>query len=498
VLAVFNLDSVSVALVERMLGEGRLPVLAALRERGRNRPLDAPLLYFGDRATAQTGVEPPDHGVYFPLQWSPAEQRLRSALAQPMPRTVWERVADAGGRTLLLDPYEAQPPRRFAGVAISGVQFTHSVVLQRWAAPAGVDRELMRMLGRPQEVDDAYGTMDPPILRRLEVQLLGGLERLTRAALHFLGRQSFDLIWIELGATHLAGHHFWPRETDDPAHRTWKAAVLETVYETADEAMGRILSALPKDADVLAFSEVGMGPNRSRTDVLPEMLRRVLGEDGNGGDGSRQPGGLIWRVRSAIPPRWRLRATQAVPDAVALRLWALLHMRGVDWKRTRAFVLPSDHDAYIRLNVKGRERDGIVDPAETEALIEEIDAGLRSFCDPDGVPWVAAVHSISAMLGSGANDGHLPDLLVTWNDRPTGRDDTAVSPELGTVTRRGVGVGRAGNHDEGSWILAVAGDTEPREPSRPARLVDLPATVCELLGADVVGLAGEPLLARRR
>jgi predicted AlkP superfamily phosphohydrolase/phosphomutase len=494
VLAVFNLDSVSVSLVERMLAEGRLPILASLRERGRYRALVSPLLYFGDRATAQTGIEPADHGLYFPLQWSPAEQRLRSAFDDPFPRTVWDRVSDVGRRTLLLDPYEGRPPRRFAGVAISGVQFTHSVVLQRWAAPPGVERRLMRRLGRSREVDDAYGTMDARILRHLETQLLGGLDRLTRAALHFLGRESFDLVWLEFGATHLAGHHYWPREIDDPGHRSWKAAVLEKVYETADAAMGRILAALPEDADVLVFSEVGMGANRSRTDVLPEMLRRVLGD--SGGDRG-QPGSLIWRVRSTVPPRWRLRVTQAVPDAVALRLWAFLQMRGVDWSRTRAFALPSDHDAYIRLNVRGRERDGIVEPSEVDALMDEIDAGLRSFSDPDGAPWAADVHRVAAALGSGANDGHLPDLLVTWNDRPTGRDDTASSPEFGTVKRRGSGVGRAGNHNEGSWILAVAGGAEPRGPTRAARLVDLPATICALLGADTAGLAGEPLLVPR-
>ena len=119
--------------------------------------------------------------------------------------------------------------------------------------------------------------------------------------------------------------------------------------------MGRILAATAEDADVILFSEVGMGSNRSRTDVLPEMLRRVLGEGGDSGAG---PGGLIWRVRSSIPARWRLRATQAVPDRIALKLWAFLHMRGVDWRRTQAFVLPSDHDGYVRLNVRGREREG--------------------------------------------------------------------------------------------------------------------------------------------
>ncbi len=489
-LAVFNLDSVSVSLVERMVAEGRLPTLASLKERGRHLPLTAPLVYFGDRATAQTGIEPPDHGLYFPLQWSPAGQRLYSAFDELLPRTVWERVSEAGRRTLLLDPYEGRPPRRFSGVAISGIQFTHSVVLQRWAAPRGVEKTVTSTLGRSHEVDDAYG-MDTSSLRRLEAQVLAAPERLERAALHFLERDAFVLVWVEFGAAHLAGHHFWPLETDEPAHRSAKAAVLERVYETADAAMGRILARLPENADVIVFSEVGMGANCSRTDVLPEMLTRVLaGERRDGGE----PGSLIWKVRSAIPPRWRLRVTKTVPDALVMRLWAFLQLRGVDWSRTRAFALPSDHDAYIRLNVRGRERDGIVEARDVEALIEEVDAGLRSFRDPEGVPWVAEVHRVTDALGTGTNDGHLPDLVVTWNNRPTGRDDRASSPEFGLVERRGVGVGRSGNHVEGAWLLTVPGTTEPRDPGRPARLVDLPATICALLGAETDGLAGEPLL----
>jgi predicted AlkP superfamily phosphohydrolase/phosphomutase len=491
VLAVFNLDSVGVALVERMLGEGRLPVLASLHERGAHRPLTSPLLYFGDRATVQTGIGPADHGLYFPLQWSPREQRLRSQYDEPLPQTVWERVSRAGRRTLLLDPYETRAPRGFAGVALSGVQFTHSVVLRRWASPPSAAREVARLVGRSREVDDAYGAMDAQILRHLQTQLLSGLDRLARAALHFLDRDDYDLVWVEFGATHLAGHHFWPRETEDPAHRSWKAGVLEQVYEAADAAMGRILAALPADADVLVFSEVGMGPNCSRTDVVPEMLRRVLGE---GGDEGGRPGGLIWRVRSAVPPRWRLRVTQAVPDELALRLWAFLHMRGADWSRTTAFVLPSDHDAYIRLNVKGREREGIVEPRDVDELCDEIAAGLRSFRDPKGVPWVQDVHRLAHVLGSGANDAHLPDLLVTWSNRPTGRDDEAASPSFGTIRRRGIGVARAGNHTDGSWVLAVPGTATQREPSRPARLADVPATTCAVLGADAEGMVGEPLL----
>ena len=46
-----------------------------------------------------------------------------------------------------------------------------------------------------------------------------------------------------------------------------------------------------------------------------------------------------------------------------------------DWSQVRAFALPSDTTGYVRLNLRGRERDGIVSPAAAEALRDEIAQG---------------------------------------------------------------------------------------------------------------------------
>ena len=46
----------------------------------------------------------------------------------------------------------------------------------------------------------------------------------------------------------------------------------------------------------------------------------------------------------------------------------------IDWARTRAFSLPSDMTAYVRVNLKGREPEGVVAAGhEYEALCDELD-----------------------------------------------------------------------------------------------------------------------------
>lgn len=498
-LGVFLFDAVNVPLLERMLAEGRLPALAALRARGRWQPIASPAQYFGDRETAHSGVEVAEHGQTFPFQWSAAEQRLRFVTSFDVPEAVWERVARAGGRSLVIDPYESRPPARQVGTVVSGWQFAHAAVLQRWASPRAAYRTFSRHFGRGPEVADVYGR---PSIRGLELlrrQLLDAPRRATRLAADLLSRDRYDLAWVELHSGHMAGHHFWDLahlagdRLDERRRLELEATVAES-YAAMDTAVGEIVSALPPRADILVLSEAGMASNRSRSDLLPEMLARLLtGARTDDGAGTAA-GRAMWSVRAAVPARARLTATRILPNAVAMELAARIFMRGVDWRRTRAFALPSDHDGYIRLNLRGRERDGIVAPGDADALVDEIRDGLASFTDPDGTPSVAGVDRVEDLVGRGKRSGRLPDLIVRWSARPALPIPGVTSPRYGDVRRRGLGIGRSGNHVDGSWVLAVPGSARTAEQSRPPRLVDVAATVSSLLGADATGLAGEPLL----
>ena len=102
--------------------------------------------------------------------------------------------------------------------------------------------------------------------------------------------------------------------------------------------------------------------NTSRADLLPEMLRAILDPEHHAPD--EAPSGSIWRLRAALPSGLRAKVAGLLPEKVALDLTARLEVRGFDWSRTRAFAHPAENQGYIRLNLRGRERDGIVDPAD--------------------------------------------------------------------------------------------------------------------------------------
>jgi predicted AlkP superfamily phosphohydrolase/phosphomutase len=84
---------------------------------------------------------------------------------------------------------------------------------------------------------------------------------------------------------------------------------------------------------------------------------------------------------------------------------------GVDWSRSRAFALGL---GGIFLNIKGRESQGVVDPAEAESLADEIAARLSGLRD-DEVDAVAIREVYPAhSLFSGPYTEDAPDLVVGY------------------------------------------------------------------------------------
>ena len=503
-ICVLQFDSASVRVLDRMLARGELPHLGAAIDRGRRVELRTPAADFAAGAfySLYSGVALADHGIFYPFQWSASEQRARYATAFEAPPPVWERFAGTGLRTLAIDPYESRPPRHGAdGVFVCGWGFSDRVVLPRWSHPRDALRRLERRHGRGPGATEVFGAPSARRLLRLRERLLRAPGRIATLATEQLREGRFDLVWLTFSAAHLGGHAFWDLshlgpETLGDRDAELLAGTLGEIYAEVDRAIGEVIEALPPDADLVITSAVGMDANTSRADLLPEMLAAVLA---GGPLQSGQPGGLVWRLRGAVPGGARAAVADLIPRRAALELTARLELRGHDWPATRAFAHPADNQGYIRLNVAGRERQGVVAPGAEEELLATIGSGLESFRLADGSPAVAAVERIADAY-AGEHLSRLPDLVVRWSEVPSIGPERVASERFGEVARHGAGSGRSGNHTAGdAWAVLAPGSASTVEPDRPPRLEDVAATICELLGLPEdrrQGIAGRPLLAR--
>ena len=85
--------------------------------------------------------------------------------------------------------------------------------------------------------------------------------------------------------------------------------------------------------------------------------------------------------------------------------------RDADWSKTRVYGLGINS---LYLNMKGRERDGIVgDGAQREALLEELIAKLEAIRDVDGNQVIQKVYR-SDRVYKGAHTSLAPDLIIGY------------------------------------------------------------------------------------
>jgi len=88
-------------------------------------------------------------------------------------------------------------------------------------------------------------------------------------------------------------------------------------------------------------------------------------------------------------------------------------LRGVDWSRTKAYCLGL---SGMFLNLKGRERSGVVEPgSEAETLKAEIAAKLKGLIDPDTSGVAIREAFDTAAVYAGPYLQNAPDLLIGYN-----------------------------------------------------------------------------------
>ena len=96
----------------------------------------------------------------------------------------------------------------------------------------------------------------------------------------------------------------------------------------------------------------------------------------------------------------------------------------VDWSRTRAYALGLNG---LYVNLKGRERDGVVEPGARAALVEEIAGKLLGTIDPQtGKAAITKAYRREQVYRLSGNESVAPDLIVGYAKGTRGSDESAL------------------------------------------------------------------------
>ena len=287
--------------------------------------------------------------------------------------------------------------------------------------------------------------------------------------LHRIDTKQWDLLVGVIESTDRVKHMMW--RLIDPAHPKYDKALaakfgdsIERVYRKCDDFTGEVMSRVDPGTPILIVSDHGFHSFRQsvnlNTWLVQEGFMAIRGQQP--GDKKLQDlfgGGTFWE--------------------------------NVDWTRTRAYAMGL---GQIYLNLKGREGHGVVPPADSNAVQDDLAARLLTMTDPKtGAPMVTAVYKRddiykgpfvqnASELQVGLADGY----RVSWQSTLGGSPPGIVYPNM-----------KKWSGDHGSYDYKETSGT--LISSRPlgverADITDIAPTVLKFFGVPIPGqIDGKPI-----
>jgi predicted AlkP superfamily phosphohydrolase/phosphomutase len=545
-VAAIGVDAAEWSLMEELFATGELPHLAAVRERSAVARLEDPVDFRTGLVWEHflTGRGAAGNRRWGAVEFDPSTYEVWQEGARP--ETPFY-AADPPLRAVIFDVPYASPARPVDGAVVVGWG-GHDPGYPRASEPPGLLREIDARFGPHPACGNDYDIVwyRPDAIDRLCDGLIVGARRRADAAAWLLRRYpDWELFLTVLSEPHSAGEQLWHGiDPELPTATSSTAALagrrLREVYRAVDDAVGRIVATLPDDAAVVVFSMHGMAGNTADVPsmvLLPELLYRLqTGDVRMHGEADIPPGTLVipyrgWTPhvrglfgdRASLAQRVRGKAgglrrrlaghgdgapveaavgvlghpipaeTDLTPDDIGIPRstvdWQIALQYREWWPCLEAFALPTFYDGRIRLNVVGRERDGIVPVAAYDEVCDRLERELLDCRDAHtGQPLVSRVDR-PRRDDPMACHGPDADLLVVWATAT----DTLEHPRVGRVGP--VPYRRTGGHSSHGFAFVAGPGIEPTDLGVCGAL-DVTPTVVELLGRPIPpALEGTSLLA---
>lgn len=466
-----GLDAADGRLVRRLMAEGRMPALARLAAAGRWGTVTSPAP-IGSGAvwpTFFTGLDPDRHGLFGEFNWHADRMTLeRPSFAHLVP--FWSHLAQEGGRATVLDVPFAPVIGHDNLVEVADWGAHDWLGGRRVVRPPPVEASLADLLVTPHPLSagpvDSAGPGDVEGLRHVVRSCTTGARMRGDLAIRLLDAAPADLLLAVFGEAHRASHLLW--HTIDADHPAWREGIgvlpvdlrngLLDVFAAIDEQIGRIVSHAGDEASVIVFALHGMQPARGIPAFLGDVLER-WGFATRRGWSERSmrehAGALAAAAKRRLPGALKAAYYRRVPKSVTLQLaQPSMPVPPWDWSRTKAFSLPTDQHGWIRLNLAGREAQGVVPADRYESTCGELRDRLLRLSSAEGL----LVHDVLLTADqAGGPPVHLPDLVVHWSRLTCRARLRLTSPPLDSPP---IGLKFVSQHDHDGFFVAAGVGTE--------------------------------------
>lgn len=290
-------------------------------------------------------------------------------------KRLWDYLAEYGKRSCLIGVPPSYPPYRINGNLISC--FITPSINNEYTHPQSLKNEIEDIVGE-YKFDVSFRIEDRD---KVLNELYDMTEKRFKLIKHLLKKESWDLfMFVEIGVDRLH-HAFWKfYAKDHPKYipNNKYEHVVREYYKFVDEHIGELIDIVDDDTFILTVSDHGTTSMKGCFCINEWLIKEG------------------YLVLNSYPDK------QTPIDKC-----------DVDWSRTKAWGW-GGYYARIFINVKDREKNGIIPKEEYETFREELRKKLLDIKGPNGEKFDNKVYTPEELYGTAIGDK--PDLMVYFDN----------------------------------------------------------------------------------
>jgi len=416
---IIGIDGATFDIILPMIKAGQLPNIDKLVKNGVYGNLKSvfPPVTFPAWTSFKTGKNPAKHGVFDFVKGIPytQEQVCDISLGDVREKSFWKILSDYGCKVGIINVPTTYPPEKVNGVFISG--FGTPSLDNEFVYPPELKQILLNDL--KYELDIIERRIDGKEDEFIK-KLTNMTEKLTNTVSYLLKNYDFDFFMVNFMAADQTQHFFFGyRDPRHPLYKPDKARygdAIEDIYTLIDKQIGTILSKITDDTNILLVSDHGFGP-LLKIVYLNEWLKN------EGYLKLKREGHLLPKIKN-IPQKIAIKLSSKITSNLAKYLPKSMKEKAnnyiswtkdIDWSETKAYS--GGHPGKIFINLKGREKEGVVIPGEEyEAVINDLKKKLSEWKSPESGEKIVDRIYRKEEIYKGRYFDIAPDLMVIMRD----------------------------------------------------------------------------------
>ncbi len=421
-LILLCMDSAEQSFIKKWAEQGYLPTIASIMNKGFWGTTSGTEIMseHGIWLSMMSGVPRSKHNYYY---WRPLKtgtyDLIHADLRKVEAKPFWHLFKNNGKTIATIDIPEVYPVEDLDGIQLANWA-PHNPRFEKLTVPSSMLKEIDDNFPLDEVVDEILNCSvdeDRKILRKLHNQL----ELKGKLCREILSKNKYDFIAFNFFECHVAGHQFATYSPEFPysaKNQERGAGDLEhatrEIYQALDKEFATLMSMLPDNTNVVIVSEIGIQADFPSQKLTEDFCIKLGYQVAN--TKSLNP---MTIARRLVPERWRVAVSKNFPKSTREQLYTEQYRTKTDWSKTTAFSIPAFYTGMLRVNLRGREPRGIVNPGREYAeLVDRLILDLEQLVEP--VTDQRAVCNIwnASDLYDGDPPPELPDIIFEWTAVP--------------------------------------------------------------------------------